>query len=186
MDETDEYADIDDALERVGLDHSAFAYHGLLCGALCVQEAEQIDPLRLVEGELPEKSDHQAESALKALRDRAHRSLADMHHGFVPLLPPDAVALSIRARALSEWCEGFLYGLAGRRKLELRNCSEEVREIVKDFTEFTRAVLEDGDNLETEENAYAELVEYVRVGAQLVFMELRQQRLESAPSRTLH
>lgn len=186
MSSHDVYADITAALARVGLSQSAAAYHGLLCGALCAQEPEQIDPLRLVEGELPASSDSAAVAALTDLRDAAHLSLADMQMRFAPLLPQDESALGLRTGALSEWCEGFLYGLAGRRNLDLKNCSEEVREVIKDFTEFTRAALRDSDDLETEEGAYTELVEYIRVGAQLIFMELRSRRVETAGLHTLH
>lgn len=186
MNSNDTYADITAALGRLGLSQSAAAYHGLLCGALCVQEPEQVDPLRLVEGEVPVTSDKPAIAAVSSLRDAAHLSLADMQAGFTPLLPQDESALGLRTGALSEWCEGFLYGVAGRRKLDLKSCSEEVREVIKDFTEFTRAALQDSDDLETEEGAYTELVEYIRVGAQLVFMELRSRRLETAGQHTLH
>lgn len=181
------YAQVAAALGRLGLSESVSTYHGLLCGALCVQDPERIDPLNLIEGEMPTASDESALGTLTELRESAHASLSDMQTGFTPLLPEDEQALGARARALSEWCEGFLYGVAGRRKLDLKACSDEVREVIKDFTEFTRAALQDSDDLETEEGAYAELVEYIRVGAQLVFMELRARRLEATPGqRTLH
>ncbi len=186
MNPNDRYADIVAALGRLGLSPSAATYHGLLCGALCVQEPEQVDPLRLIEGEQPSATDSNAVDTLNGLRDSTHQSLADMQTGFMPLLPQDESALGLRTVALSEWCEGFLYGLAGRRKLNLKSCSEEVREVIKDFTEFTRATLQDSDDLETEEGAYTELVEYIRVGAQLVFMELRPARIETAGRHTLH
>lgn len=186
MSSNDTYADVTAALNRLGLSQSAAAYHGLLCGALCVQEPEQVDPLRLVEGEMPTTSDGDAIDTLTNLRDTAQLSLADIQTGFAPLLPQDESALGLRTSALSDWCEGFLYGLAGRRTLDLKSCSEEVREVIKDFTEFTRAALRDSDDLETEEGAYTELVEYIRVGAQLIFMELRSRRAETAGLHTLH
>jgi len=181
------HAEVTAALGRLGLPETASAFHGLLCGALCVQPPERIDPLRLVEGQLPSASDAAAQATLTQLRDDTHAALADMESGFMPLLPVDDAALGHRTSALSEWCEGFLHGLAGRQKLDLKACSEEVQEVIKDFTEFTRAALQDSDDLETEEGAYAELVEYIRVGTQLVFMELRTRRVEApAGQRTLH
>ena len=72
----------------------------------------------------------------------------------------------------------------------MKGASEEVREIVSDFTKFTRAAIGSGDDLEVEEGAYAELVEYVRVGAQLVYMELHPRPAAAADtesySKTLH
>ena len=61
-----------------------------------------------------------------------------------------------------------------------------LREIVKDFTEFTRSSLDSGDDDEGEENAYAELIEYIRVGAQLVFMELHPRHGAPGASPTIH
>jgi len=153
-----QYSDLATVLSSLGYRDDAAAFHGALCGALCRQKPEEIVS-----------------------------ALADMQTGFMPLLPEDAVGLGERARSLGAWCEGFLYGLAGRIKLDLRQCTDEVREIVKDFTQFTRASLDAGDDLEVEEGAYGELVEYIRVGAQLVYMELHPRPpAAAAQSKTLH
>jgi len=107
--------------------------------------------------------------------------------GFEPLLPDDAVPLRLRVDALASWCGGFLYGLSAHRKLDLRSMSEEARETLRDFTDFTQAGFDSGGDLETEEAAYAELVEYVRVGAQLLFLELRPRPpAAEAESSTVH
>src|SRR3546814_8517783 len=88
------------------------------------------------------------------------------------LLPDDDVALVPRVRALGAWCDGFLFGLASRPGLDLKKLTEEAQEIIRDFTEFTQAAVGDDDDQNVEETAYTELVEYVRVGAQLLYMEL--------------
>ena len=179
------YADLAAALQRIGYGDDAAAYHGALCGALCRQEPEELDPAALLDE--TSEADAAAREELCALRDRVVGALGDMHAGFELLLPDDEAALAERARALGAWCEGFLYGLAGRIKLDLHSCTEEVREIVKDFTEFTRASLDSGGDPEVEEGAYTELVEYIRVGAQLVYMELHPRPdVDGEPSPTLH
>lgn len=172
-------------MARVGYDDEAAAYHGSLCGALCRQKPEEVDPVALLDDveSHPEAGDR---AALLALRDETLGSLTDLQSAFAPMLPDDDASLADRAAALGAWCEGFLYGLAGRIKLNLRECSEEVREIVKDLTEFTRSSLDSGDDDEGEENAYAELVEYIRVGAQLVFMELHPRHGAPGASPTIH
>ena len=156
-------------LARVGYDDDASSYHGSLCGALCRQKPDEVDPVALLD-EVESAPSGADRHQLLQFRDETIAALTDLQSVFTPMLPDDAVSLADRAAALGAWCEGFLYGLAGRIKLNLRECSEEVREIVKDFTEFTRSSLDSGSDDEGEENAYAELVEYVRVGAQLVFM----------------
>ena len=42
------------------------------------------------------------------------------------------------------------------------------------------------EDLEVEEDAYAELVEYIRVGAQLIYMELHPRMNAVASSKTMH
>jgi uncharacterized protein len=151
-------------------------YHGALAGALCRARPAAVDPLALfaLHHDQPQARDR---AALEALRDVLHQQLATSDGTFAPLLPDDEAPLKERAQALGEWCEGFLYGLAQGGVLDLKAASEDLREVVSDLTQFTRAAFDDGGDQEIEETAYAELVEYVRVGAQLVFIELspRQQ-----------
>jgi uncharacterized protein YgfB (UPF0149 family) len=178
-----QYADLAATLARLGARDEAAAYHGALCGALCRQTPAALDPLALLEdGNV--RADEPAQAALKTLRDETASALADPEGRFAPLLPADDAALAERARSLGAWCEGFLHGLASQVRLELSDCSEEVREIIADFAQFTRAALDAGDDPETEENAYAELVEYIRVGAQLVFLELHPRPRDRA--QTVH
>jgi uncharacterized protein YgfB (UPF0149 family) len=181
------YTDLSSLLSAIGYQDDAAAYHGALCGALARQKPAEVDPVALL-GDEEIQPDAESVATLRRACEEASEALSDMLTSFTPMLPGDDEAtLGERAGALGAWCEGFLYGLAGRIKLELRECSDEVREIVKDFTQFTRASLDAGDDLEVEEGAYAELVEYIRVGAQLVYMELHPRPLAAvAQSKTLH
>jgi uncharacterized protein len=63
-----------------------------------------------------------------------------------------------------------------------------VEEVVRDFTEITHADVDGSDSEESNESAYAELVEFVRVGVQLVFDELAGLRTQapSPPQEPLH
>lgn len=180
-----DYPALNALLARLGYADDAAAFHGSLCGALCRQKPDEVDPVLLFDDEeLKPEVDTLAE--LRQLRDDAVAALTDLQSAFMPVLPDDAAPLSERAKALGGWCEGFLYGLAGRIKLNLRECSEEVREIVKDFTQFTRTSLDAGGDDEVEEEAYTELVEYIRVGAQLVYMEMHPRSGATSDSPTIH
>ena len=53
---------------------------------------------------------------------------------------------------------------------------------MRDFIEISRAEVEDVAPDESNENAYAELVEFVRVGVQLLFEELAVARAPAAPT----
>lgn len=169
------YAELSNALTRIGYTGEPAEYHGTLCGALCVKPTEQIDLLHLLDAgdQPPLQSDAQAQQALGRLHEQTLSLLQDDGMGFTPLLPDDDVALAPRVRALACWCEGFLFGLASKPGLDLNACSEDAREIIRDFTQFTKASVGEGEEAELEETAYTELVEYIRVGAQLIYMELR-------------
>lgn len=169
-----QYTELREALASIGFADEAAEYHGTLCGALCVKQPEEIDVLALLEAsEQPPSVDAQTQTALKRLCQQALVALQDDNMAFAPLLPDDDTALIPRVQALAEWCEGFLFGLASRPGLDLNACSEDAREIIKDFAQFTKASVSDGEEVELEETAYTELVEYIRVGAQLIYMELR-------------
>lgn len=182
MDQTPAYDLLSEALLRLGYSQDAAEYHGALCGALCVKDPAEIDPLAILQPE--ERSPDEGEDAARTLRQLCG-NVADAFNSvelsFAPLLPDDEEDLSRRVRALSCWCEGFLYGLSTGAPLNMKKCSPEFKEIVKDFTEFTRAGVDDGEDADLEETAYAELVEYIRVGAQLVYMELHG-RESNAPA----
>ncbi len=86
------------------------------------------------------------------------------------------------SRGAAASCTAF----ASRPGLDLKKLSDEAREIIQDLTEFTQAAVGDEDP-DIEEGAYTELVEYVRVGAQLLYMELHPRpTLDPAESQHLH
>ena len=98
---------------------------------------------------------------------------------FELLIPQDDSPIQERARALTAWCTGFLYGLGSNGAADPQRLPGELGEIVRDLTEITRADVDAEDGAEENEAALAELVEFVRVGVQLVFDELE-------PARTRH
>lgn len=192
MQELIDHARLGELLRGLGYADDASGFHGLLCGALCALRTDQLDFLRLLDagGELRSLS-AAAQAQLEVVRDAVYLSLISSELGFTPLLPPDELSLSQRVQALSAWCDGFLYGLASHLRLDLEQCSDETQEVIRDLSQFTQAgVGSDADADDSEEAAFAEIVEYVRVGAQLVFMELhpRPQLTANgdAASPTLH
>ena len=181
MSETLRYDDLAATLSRLGYAQDAAEYHGALCGALCVRAPEDVDPLAVLEraGRSAE-GEEAAAAALRELRGQSVDAFSAAEMTFSPLLPDDGAELPRRVEALSAWCEGFLYGLSTGAPLNMKQCSPELKEIVRDFTEFTHAGVGDDEDGELEESAYAELVEYIRVGAQLIFMELHERPAPAA------
>jgi uncharacterized protein YgfB (UPF0149 family) len=155
--------------------------HGTLAGALCSsRDYGLIEWLREI---LPDDSPDEValqSSVLQNVYDSMVRSLAGSDANFQPLLPDDDAPLIQRADALSAWCQGFLYGLGSGTTADPSKVSTEAGEIIRDFTEITHVGVEAGDENEENETAFAEVVEFVRVGVQLLFVELAPARGEEA------
>ena len=171
------YQDIEDSLGGAA---SAAEAHGTLCGLLCIA-ADDL-PMSWVSNTVADATEGGFtipaagdQSVLLALYAGTSEALAGDSMAFTPLLPSDDETLSVRAEALGSWCQGYLYGLAVRGLKGFEELPEEVREILGDLVQIARAGVdeEDGDEDNEEgEAAYVELVEFVRVGVQIVFDQL--------------
>lgn len=95
---------------------------------------------------------------------------------FQPLLPDDDAALEDRARALSQWCQGFLYGFGTAQPVKPEELPANVDEILRDLTHIGRASVEIDEDDEEQEQAYSDVIEYVRAGVQLIHDELYETR----------
>jgi len=156
--------------------------HGTLAGALCA-----LGPYRLEDWLaeiLPEGGDSRAaDPALATLYAATVASLTGRDMEFDLLIPADDRPIEERTRALTAWCTGFLYGLGSNGAADAQRLPGDLGEIVRDLTEITRAGVDATDSMEANESALAELVEFVRVGVQLVFDELEPLREREAASR---
>ena len=176
-----------DEFERVLRDARALPEpaeaHGTLAGALC--SSRDYGLIEWLHEILPEDSpDEEAlqSSVLQNVYDSLVRTLAGNDADFEPLLPDDDAPLMVRADALSQWCQGFLYGLGSGSAADPSKVSVEAGEIIRDFTEITHVGVDAGDDTEENEAAFAEVVEFVRVGVQLLFVEFAPARgQEPAP-----
>jgi uncharacterized protein len=172
------YADIQQVLAGERSLTDAAEAHGTLAGSLCTTPAYRFEDWLheiLPEGE----ARPDAAPALRELFSQTLGSLAGEDMGFQPLLPGDARPIDERTAALAQWCVGFLYGLGSSAIPDASRLPGEVGEVVRDFTEISQVGVDRNDTEESNESAYAELVEFVRVGVQLVFDELGSMR--SAP-----
>jgi uncharacterized protein YgfB (UPF0149 family) len=176
------FRDFEDVLANAGSLADAAEAHGSLCGALCA-----MSPYRMqdwVNEILPDGASLPEESA--AVIERVFMTTAntfgEQGMEFEPLLPDDEQPLNGRANALALWCTGFLYGLGTGQISDLEGLVGDVGEIVRDFTEISRATGDEAEADESNEQAYAELVEFIRVAAQVVFEELLPLRSQAFPS----
>lgn len=178
------YESLQASLDSLGLDQLPAEYHGILCGMLCYRDDAPEDLGLAMDGQ---GSAAAADDDLCTLRKDSLQQLQDANVEFQLMLPDDDAPLNERVDALAQWCGGFLHGMASAEQLDMRALSEDAQELVRDFTELSRAGVEPEANSEQDERDYAELVEYVRVGAQLLFLEMRQQQAgQVQPEDRLH
>jgi uncharacterized protein YgfB (UPF0149 family) len=184
------FAEIVRVLEDLGSSVSAAEAHGCLAGALCTSPHYPMQ--RWLEEIIPDedsRKDDDSQQALRLLYADTLNSLRGDGMEFEALLPDDDIPLVVRAGGLSQWCQGFLYGFGTGRAIdaatnqaatdadadsdEQNELPGSVNEVLNDLTHIGRASVEiEGDGNESEEEAYAEVVEYVRVGVQLIHDEL--------------
>jgi uncharacterized protein YgfB (UPF0149 family) len=160
--------------------------HGTLAGALCA-----LVPYRLEDwlAEILPEGVHAARSdpALQMLYEGTVAALSDRQMEFELLIPDDDRPIEERTQALTAWCSGFLYGLGSNGAADPQRLPGDLGEIVRDLTEITHADVDNTDTVEANESALAELVEFVRVGVQLVFDELEPLReRHTVPGQVLH
>ena len=179
---------MDEALRRVGAPTDAAEAHGSLCGLVCglgaggqsVWLADTLTDTQENETVLLQTS-----TLLAALAESTCAVLEGAEMTFQPLLPDDDQPLVERVDGLAQWCLGFNHGLfvaarIGDAEAELN--SGNTAEIVRDFSEMAQVAVGDDQPDAAGEDAYAELVEYVRISVQLVYEELDavRQRVISA------
>jgi len=176
-----DYIDIQQLLAQARSHADAAEAHGTLTGCLCGAGGYRFeDWLREI---LPEgRAEPAAAASLRALYAATADALLQPDMKFDLLLPDDGQSIDARTAALAEWCKGFLYGLGAGAIPDAGGLPGEAGEIVRDFAEITRAGVDARQGEESNESAYAELVEFVRVGVQLLFEDLAAARRPPAPS----
>jgi len=145
--------------------------HGALCGALCLRPdyslAEWLD--ELLPG--PAASAAAGEPFATLFAETAG-VLARPDMEFEPLLPDDAAGLAERVAALAAWCQGFLYGFGASGTAARANLPAQVNEVLADVAQISNAGAVGSESPDVEEEAYVELVEFVRAAVQIVYEEL--------------
>ena len=169
------YAELQDALLRCNALTDAAEAHGTLTGGLCAARSYSLrDWLADI---LPDgQATGVAQDCLQSVYTLTSATLAAGQMQFVALLPDDDEALAVRTAALGEWCQGMLYGLGSGRLQDPAALGGEVSEIIRDFTAITQVDVDPEDDAEASEAAYMELVEFIRVGTQLLFEQLEPLR----------
>lgn len=180
------YDELREVLEQAGVELTAGELHGAISGLVCATPANDLGPLWsvLLSGPPPE-------GALAGLADsvavQTAHLLEERQMGFQPLLPEDDAAINERTQELARWCQSFLAGLGAAGTVNKDAMGEQVGEIVLDFSRISQAGFDEAnEDPEEAENAFAEILEYVRVGVQLIYEELAANMDAPDPDITVH
>ncbi len=172
------YSEMLELLKQGGVMQEPAESHGLLSALLCSgHDAIQtwLDEL-LIEQHEGDMLRAEAKQMLEGFAAVVKLQLHGTDLSYELLLPDDDSALYERVVALAQWCQGFYLGLGIAGISDLEKLPEDSREIVEDMMEIARIENYDAQSeeqgSEEDEAAYAELVEYLRVGVLLIYEEL--------------
>ena len=178
MNEKVAFDELDAALRRCGSNWDAAQAHGLLTGRLATGGAAAAPEWLLQVLEDTDERDanrRECQKQLDGLYQATFWELSERLSEFMPLLPGDDAGTERRAAAMAHWCEGFLHGLVSVERgkaLKERLAGDPMADIIRDMLQITRASVDEESDAETNEAAYAEILEYIRVAAQLAYEEL--------------
>lgn len=158
--------DILQASRALDLGATPAELHGGLCGWLAAGGADlQAWPATvLADDNLPTP---EPGSVLDRLREAVVAQLEDRDFAFELVLAAPAASLQARTDALFDWCRAFLggFGLASGKRPAL---SEEGEEALQDLARLAQASSEEFDSADEDEDALAEIEEFVRVAVLLL------------------
>lgn len=180
----DDYAELSQALRVVESPMGASEAHGVVCGVICgAVNSEAVQWVSLLLADLEGQPKERLADLSKVLLGQ-HRLLETQlratDFSFQLLLPGSAQPLVERLQGLANWCRGYLFGMVAAGIKDVNALPAEVAELLRDFVEISE-VIPGTESDEEQEREFTELEEYVRLGVQHVYEELREPAASQAP-----
>lgn len=185
MERIGHYDELQSMFEERDAQMGASEAHGLATGMLCVLYNADFNRWMTAIFDTNEE--------LAALTGDDRQALINLFQGtldllkeddfvFDLLLPDDDERIGVRASALSEWCQGFLYGVAYMGVGDDKDWEEDSRGVLRDLMEISRLDAESSED--SDEQAFMELHEYVRMAVQILLQELQpnDERADNQPT----
>lgn len=145
---------------------------GALCGLLCVDA--QANRMAWANSLFPEMTfDEQDLLDLSALFDDTVQQLNSLDFDFQIDVPGDDAPLASRILALSDWCQGLVYGLGVSGLTQEADLSADAQEYLTDLIQISQVDAESLAQSDSEEGYFFELIEYLRMGLFLLYGELQ-------------
>ncbi len=145
---------------------------GALCGLLCL--TSEADRMSWYNGLFEDFNPDENEARnLIALFDQTAQSLESPDLDLQLAIPNDNASLSSRLLALAHWCQGLIFGLGASGLTDDTPLSAETKEYINDIISISQIADDNLVNTEENENHFAELTEYIRMGLFLIYGELQ-------------
>ncbi|MFQ5994289.1 MAG: UPF0149 family protein [Acidiferrobacterales bacterium] len=169
---------VHDELERLLQDAGAVIgaseVHGIVAGVMSTTAGANSDYLSSLFGNAAETAlSDDLKQTLTALYDDTRSAFEDEGFTFPLLLADDTRGATERTASIAAWSRGFVLGLTQGGIRNLDDLPGDAAEIVRDLMKIGEARSDLQDNTEQASRDLAEIEEYVRVGVQLVYLELR-------------
>ncbi|HID49289.1 MAG TPA: UPF0149 family protein [Chromatiales bacterium] len=178
-----EYFQVNTALQPLQTDTDAAEFHGQLCGLLAVDDRLSVPDwlAKTLPGVDPASLPAATRTLFEDMLENSRAALRDAEFGFRLLVPDDEAELAVRVEALGHWCQGFLLGVHAAGVQDTKALPGELPEILDDFLGISQAESYELVDAEEDEAAYTELLEYVRISAQLFGEAWRENQAASSP-----
>lgn len=175
-----DYVEVERALGRAEVDVSCAEIHGACCALLAIdQSADQESWLnQVLAGDQQNLLCKEARTLLREIFIVTRQQLNDSGLGFEPLLPEDD-DIESRVEAMQAWCQGISMGLVAAGIQDMGVLPDDSREWVEDVVRIGSSGELAMEDEEESENAYAEIIEYLRVG--LLMLNEEMQPMKAAP-----
>ncbi len=185
---TKHFEDLHRRLTQDDIFSSPAELHGILCGLIAGGASnDKSDWVSIIADFLNDglSFTKAIKTEFTRLFDESRMDLDSTEATFALVLPDDDEALSDRAEAVVAWVQGFLLGF-GVHQTSLKSMSDDVKEIIHDFTEISKMSTEIEED-EEGEVALFEVIEYIRCSVMLCYAETGSSNTEQpAEKRTLH
>lgn len=174
------FRELDAKLRQTPWNAGASEAHGVLTALACL--GIKADAIRASAWLFRLEADEDLQ-IVEGMFAMACRDLNDTEFSFKLMLPDDTHPLGERVEAVSDWCQGFLQGIYHRDGTLPPDAGRQASEAVEDIREIGH--LEKGfDEPEVSERALTDIVEFLRVAAQLIYDELQPAR--PAETQSVH
>jgi len=171
------YDEANAALSRSEDPLEAADIHGILCGWICAAAKKDAVPWHdeALGGNISDPHvAEQVRTIVLALYEHSFQKLHEMAFDFQLFLPDDETPMPDRARALGQWCGGFMYGLGIANLSAADAPSEEAREALFHMSEIAKLDYNHVDVKEEDEVAFVDIVEYIRLAVLGLYSEFYQ------------